>query len=51
MPSGLPLWEPNGLPNLERVIAKVNPHGIEKFFIPFKISWKVDFKNGLARPI
>jgi hypothetical protein len=41
-------WSPDGLLNLQRAIAGVTTHSIEKFFISLKNSWNVDVSNGLA---
>jgi hypothetical protein len=35
-------WSLNGLLNLQRMIAKVKSHWIEKLLIPLEISWNVD---------
>jgi len=35
-------WSLGGLPNLQRAIAKVKTHDIEKFFISLKSYWSVD---------
>jgi hypothetical protein len=44
-------WSPNGLSNLQRVIAGVKIYWIEEFLISLEKSWNVDVWNGLARPI
>jgi len=35
-------WSPDGLPNLQRIIAWVKTHWIEEFFISLKIFWIVN---------
>jgi hypothetical protein len=35
-------WSPDGLPNLQREIAKVKTPYIEEFFISLEIYWSVD---------
>jgi hypothetical protein len=50
------VWEwtltfPNGLPKLQRVIAKGKTPHLEKFFISLENYWSVDVQNGLAWPI
>jgi len=35
-------WSPNGLPNLQRVIAGVKTHWIEKFIISLESSWNTN---------
>jgi hypothetical protein len=41
-------WSPNGLLNLQKAIARVKTHWIEKFFILLEIYWNVNVLNGLA---
>ncbi len=42
---------PNGLLNLQSVIAGVKTHCLEEIFISLKIYWNLDVWNGLASPI
>jgi hypothetical protein len=44
LPSELPFWElgSDGLPNLQKAIARVKTHWIEKFFILMESSWNID---------
>jgi hypothetical protein len=50
LPTELPLWEwsPDGLLNLQKIIARVKTHWIEKVLISLESSWNVDIQNGLA---
>jgi hypothetical protein len=41
-------WTPNRLLNLERAIARGQPHLIEEFFITLESSWNLDVQNGFA---
>jgi hypothetical protein len=42
---------PNGLLNLQSVIARVKTHCLVEFFISSKTYWSLDVWNGLASPI
>jgi hypothetical protein len=51
MSSHFGTWSPNGLPNFQRIIARVKTHWIKLFHISLKSSWNVDVWNGFAWPI